>query len=201
MSTGKTAFVFVGYQNDYFAEDGILRSVIEESDRTRHVLDNTLELLSAVEDGEALLIQTPIFFTPDYSELVAPVGILKAIRDVQAFRSGSPGAKVIPQFEARGERILTVEGKRGLNAFSNTHLDKVLAERSIERVVLAGAVTSICIDSTGRAAHERGYRVTILSDCTASRTQTEQDFYCENIFPLYAEVTTSGELIQDLGEA
>ena len=86
-------------------------------------------------------------------------------------------------------------GKRGLNAFSNTRLDELLTERGIEHVVLAGAVTSICIDSTGRAAHERGYQVSVLSDCTASRTKMEQTFYCEQIFPLYAAVTDAKSLL------
>ncbi|RME36395.1 MAG: isochorismatase family protein, partial [Deltaproteobacteria bacterium] len=67
-----------------------------------------------------------------------------------------------------------------------------------EDVVLAGVVTSICIDSAGRAAHERGYRVHILEDATAGRTQTEQDFYCREIFPLYAEVLTADGLLERL---
>ncbi len=55
-------------------------------------------------------------------------------------------------------------------------------------------MTSICIDSTGRAAHERGYRVSVLKDCTAGRTDFEQDFYCDKVFPLYAQVIDSEEL-------
>ena len=123
--------------------------------------------------------------------MVDPVGILKVIKDVKAFKKGSHGAEVLDEFKVYGERISTVQGKRGLNAFSNTDLDSLLLERSITNIVLAGAVTSICIDSTGRAAHERGYRVSILSDCTASRSKMEQEFYCENIFPLYAQVIDS----------
>ena len=73
---------------------------------------------------------------------------------------------------------------------------KTLKRVGIEEVVVCGAVTSICIDSTGRAAHERGYRVTILSDCTASRTPYEQEFYCENIFPLYSKVLTAAEFLE-----
>ena len=64
--------------------------------------------------------------------------------------------------------------------------------------VLAGAVTSICIDSTGRSAHERGYGVTVLSDCTCGRTNFEQDFYIEQILPLYAQISTSEELLAEL---
>ena len=37
-----TAIILIGYQNDYFAEDGILTSVIEESAKTNKCLENTL---------------------------------------------------------------------------------------------------------------------------------------------------------------
>jgi nicotinamidase-related amidase len=195
MQPANTAIIFIGYQNDYFAENGILRGAIEESATTSEVLANSLALLEAVSKSDMTLIQTPIHFTPEYSELKNPVGILKVIRDVGAFQESQPGSAVIDTFAAYGDRIQTIAGKRGLNAFSNTQLDHTLISKGIENVVLAGAVTSICIDSTGRAAHERGYKVFVLEDCTAGRSNFEQTFYCENIFPLYAEMISSKDLI------
>ena len=192
------AIVFIGYQNDYFAGDGILRGVIEEPGRTTRVLANTLGLIKRLKDSAAMLVATPIIFTPDYSELVSPVGILKAIKDVGAFKAGTKGSETIPEFVAHGERIITVPGKRGLNAFSNTTLDEKLKEKGITDICLAGAVTSICIDSTGRAAFEKGYGVHILRDCTAGRTAVEENFYCDSIFPLYAEVLDSTDLLSRL---
>jgi len=196
MDLNRTAIIFVGYQNDYFADDGILRAVIEESDRTNRILENSLSIVDGLKNTECVMIQTPIIFTEDYSELVNPVGILKTIAEVKAFQAGTPGCDIIPQFREYGERIITVEGKRGLNAFASTELDDTLKKRGVDRVLVCGAVTSICIDSTGRAAHERGYQVGILSDCTASRTPYEQDFYCENVFPLYAEVLTAADFLK-----
>lgn len=63
---------------------------------------------------------------------------------------------------------------------------------------MARAVSSVCIDSTGRSAYELGYRVTVLSDCTVGRTSFEQEFYCEKIFPLYGEVIDHVELLRRL---
>jgi len=197
MHLSKTAIIFIGYQNDYFADDGILRGAIEESANTNSVLDNTLNLIAAVKDGPTTLIQTPIHFTDSYEELQNPVGILKVIQDVGAFQKGKPGSAVIKQFEQFEGRIQVVDGKRGLNAFSNTELERTLVQSGIENVVLAGAVTSICIDSTGRAAHERGYNVHVLEDCTAGRSNFEQSFYCENIFPLYANVLNSSDFLAE----
>lgn len=199
MNSKNSALILIGYQNDYFATDGILHDVIEESSRATGVLANTVELLTRVSSSEMLIVSTPIIFTPEYDELVEPVGILKMIKEVGAFNSGTKGSDTIPELTQFGSRILEVPGKRGLNAFSNTELDPLLKDRDIEYVVLAGVVTSICIDSTGRSAFELGYKVSVLSDCTSGRTVVEQDFFCDNIFPLYAEVLDHRQLLSRLG--
>jgi nicotinamidase-related amidase len=73
--------------------------------------------------------------------------------------------------------------------FLNTDLENILRENDIEEVVLAGCVCSICIDSTGRSAAEKGFKVTMLSDCISGRTMFEHNFYMEEVFPLYAKVS------------
>lgn len=201
MDSKQTALILIGYQNDYFAADGVLYRVIEESSRVNGTLANTVDLVKRLHPISLLVVTTPIVFTPDYNELVEPVGILKTIKELGAFKAGTEGVKTVPELLRFSERILEVPGKRGLNAFSNTDLDSLFRQRGITHVVLAGAVTSICVDSTGRSAYEQGYKVTILSDCTSGRTTFEQDFYCENVFPLYAEVIDHSQLLQRLGIA
>ena len=109
-------------------------------------------------------------------------------------RIGGPNASVthLPFFS---DRIQYVSGKVGFNGFSGTQLEQVLRDKSIARVLLAGMVTSLCIDSTGRAAYERGYSVTVLSDCTSSRTAAEQDFFCNTVFPLYGDVMRGDQVL------
>ena len=201
MSLEKTALILIGFQNDYFANDGILHSVIEESSRATGSLANTLSLLEHGGSRFGLVVSTPIHFTEDYSELEDPVGILATIRDVGAFKAGTRGAAVIDELAPYADLIREVPGKRGLNAFSNTDLDALLRAHDIEQIVLAGTVTSICIDSTGRSAAERGYKVVVLGDCTSGRTPFEQDFYCEHVFPLYANVIDHGTLLAGLEQA
>lgn len=190
----KTALVLIGYQNDYFAPEGALVGALEDAEWRVKMLGNTVKLIESLSATDALIISTPIVFTQNYEELVEPTGILQTIVDVGAFKDGENGAETISELSDFGDRILEIPGKRGLNAFSNTDLDETLKERGITDVVIAGVVTSICIDSTGRAAHERGYRVSVVKDCTAGRTDFEQDFYCDKVFPLYAKVIESREL-------
>lgn len=199
MKPNNTALILIGYQNDYFSSNGILHGVIEESARSNKTLVNTVNLLKRLMDTSVLFIATPIVFTPDYEELVDPIGILKVIKEVKAFQSGTPGVDTISELEPFQEKILEIPGKRGLNAFWGTPLQDVLQQNQITDVAIAGAVTSICIDSTARSAHEKGYQVSILSDCLSARTLTEQQFYCETIFPLYANVVTHTQLLDQLG--
>lgn len=196
MNSSKTALILIGFQKDYFSPDGVLYDVIKAS--SDKMLANTLGLLDRLLITPVSIISTPIFFTSDYSELVNPIGILKTIRDVSAFKKGAFGSETIGELARFDKRITVVEGKRGLNAFRDTELEKVLRDRGITDVVLAGVVTSICIDSTARSAFEAGFSVTVLSDCTVGRTDFEQDFYCKEIFPLYASVMDSGEWLDNL---
>lgn len=201
MNPQQTALILIGYQNDYFSPNGILHTVIEESSKVTNILANTVHLLEVLADMPVLIIATPIFFTPTYEELSDPVGILKIIKDVGAFQGNKSGSATIRELQPFQSKIVEVPGKRGLNAFGNTNLAELLKQNQITDVVLAGAVTSICIDSTGRSAHEQGFNVTILSDCTSARTTFEQSFYCENIFPLYANVITHEALLKQFAVA
>jgi len=188
------ALILIGFQNDYFSPDGILHGVIENGIEQTAVLTNTLLLLENVGDKFGLVISTPIVFTSDYQELVDPVGVLKTIKDEGAFKADSFGGATIKELDRFSSIIRQVPGKKGLNAFSETELAKILNEHYVKRVYLAGVITSLCIDSTARSAVDNNFKVTVLEDCTYGRSKFEQSFYCENIFPLYADVSQSSEL-------
>ena len=60
----KTAVVLIGYQKDYFADDGRLVGALE-GDWRRTMLENTNRLLDGLQNTAATVISTPIQFTPD----------------------------------------------------------------------------------------------------------------------------------------
>lgn len=198
MEAARTALLLVGFQNDFFAADGAFRDSIDGAAVVPRALRTTLRLLHALAPSDVAMVATPIRFTATYEELRHPVGILAAIRDAGAFRLGHPGAETIDELRRMGDRVVEVGGKRGFDAFVNTELDALLRARGIRDVVLAGGITSLCVDSTGRSAYERGYRVTVLSDCTVARTPFEQRFFCDSIFPTYADVLDADAVIEQL---
>ena len=200
MEPNNTALILIGFQNDYFSENGILRGFLENEKRTDDVLSRTASLIDSLKSTDVSIFSTPIIFSSDYSEILQSDGILSAIKDVNAFKKGTTGAETVDEIKAFGDRIIEIPGKRGLNAFMQTDLENALAKNEIKNVIFAGAVTSICVDSTARAAYEFGYRVTILGDCTVGRTDAEQDFFCGVVFPTYSTVCDSKTIVNQLAK-
>ena len=54
------------------------------------------------------------------------------------------------------------------DGFLGTNLEYLLRARDIRTVVVAGATTNVCVESTARAAHMRDFHLFVVSDCCAS---------------------------------
>jgi nicotinamidase-related amidase len=55
------------------------------------------------------------------------------------------------------------------NSFRETNLLEMLKEWGIERVVIAGMMTHMCVDATARAAADLGFKVIVAEDACATR--------------------------------
>ncbi len=85
--------------------------------------------------------------------------------------------------------------KRGWNAFYGTELDLELRRRKITGIVLAGISTSIGVESAARAANERGYELTIVTDAVTDTSERAHRNSLEVIFPRIAELATTEEVL------
>lgn len=89
---------------------------------------------------------------------------------------GRPGGLFDPEAEAfqlapqaaaaAGETIID---KPLPNAFAQTALHDALSATGRKSLILAGFMTHMCVSSTARAALDLGYRITVLSDASATR--------------------------------
>lgn len=198
----KTALLLVGLQNEWFHPEGALKGLIEGQAANRGTLENTLNAARAAAKTETLVVLSPTVFQPGYPELVEPVGVLASIKDAGAFQAGMVGSAYVDEAMAMiedAQRSLQLPGKHGLNSFNGTQLEKDLRAAGITDIVLAGVVTSLCVDTNARTAYELGFRVHVLEDCIAGRTEIEDKIYCEEIFPMYANVLSSAEFMEAIG--
>lgn len=119
------------------------------------------------------------------------------------FIPGSEGVKthasVAPQDD---ERIFQ---KHFPNSFRDTALLETLRADGVERLVICGAMSHMCIDATTRAAFDLGFSCTVVSDACATRdlqfrgrTVPAPDVHAAFMAALavpYASIVTSAEQI------
>ena len=84
--------------------------------------------------------------------------------------SGSDIHDAVAHFE--GEPIVY---KHYPNSFRETNLLEMLHGWGIERVVITGMMTHMCVDATARAAADLGFKVIIAEDACATRDLTYGD--------------------------
>ncbi len=83
------------------------------------------------------------------------------------FLPETPGVAIHDQVKPmRGEVIIT---KHFPNSFRETELAAVLKKAKIERLVICGAMSHMCIDATTRAAADLGYECVVIHDACATR--------------------------------
>jgi nicotinamidase-related amidase len=75
---------------------------------------------------------------------------------------GGPGWAIHPDIAPRQDEL--VVHKRECDAFYDTQLDRELRARGVHRLVVCGAMTQYCIDTTCRRAFSLGYDVTLVAD-------------------------------------
>jgi nicotinamidase-related amidase len=94
------------------------------------------------------------------------------------------------------------------NSFRETGLLEHLRDAEISRLVIAGMMTHMCIDTTTRAAADLGFACSLAYDASATRTlsfngvkvsaESVQTAYLAALNGLFAKVLTTSELCADL---
>ena len=75
-------------------------------------------------------------------------------------------------------------------------LPELLSERGIDTVLIAGVLTNICCESSARGAADSGYKVVMVADACAARTDEEHRSALYNVLRNFGDVRMSDDLIE-----
>ena len=89
------------------------------------------------------------------------------------FRPGQPGNALRPGFEPQGDEPLVTKSVNA--AFIGTDLDLRLRRLGVERVVLFGLTTDMCVSTSARVAANLGYETLVVGDATAAFDVVDAD--------------------------
>lgn len=144
----KQALLIIDVQNDYF-EGGAM------------TLAGPDQALSQINRLETYFVEQSL-----------PVIYIQHINPPEAtfFRPNTSGVELHAGLKRQAHAIVIPKNKP--NSFLNTSLEDTLKTLEIEQLVITGMMTHMCIDSSTRAAAERGYQPILIADATATRDLT-----------------------------
>ena len=141
-----TGLIIVDVQNDYFRGGAMELVGMEDA------ASQSRKLLDAFRTS-----QLPIFH----------VQHLSTRPGAGFFVPGTPGCEIHASMQPlAGEALVT---KHYPSAFRETDLLQLLQMSDIDELVVCGAMSHMCIDTTVRAAFDLGYRCHLAADACATR--------------------------------
>jgi ureidoacrylate peracid hydrolase len=71
------------------------------------------------------------------------------------------------------------------NAFHGTRLETYLRTEGVETLVVCGFMSNVCVSSTVRGAHERGFNIVMAEDASASYDKAMHEALCRTVEYIY----------------
>jgi nicotinamidase-related amidase len=127
-----------------------------------------MELHNMKEASENAALLLSLFRNRNWPVVHVQHIALKA--DASFFVSGSIGAEIHSSVLPLQNELIVQ--KNYPNSFRNTNLLELLKAKEIDELVICGAMSHMCIDSTTRAACDLGFTVTLIHDACATRDIT-----------------------------
>ncbi|MGB9128893.1 MAG: cysteine hydrolase [Thiobacillus sp.] len=186
MNPKQTAVVLIELQNDFLSEGGKLYPLMKPVLEAQNVIGNLKQLIHDARAQGMLIVHAPIQFSPDYREMGhSPYGIMQIVKNAGALVRDTWGTEIAPVFE-RHDSDVVIEGKSSIDAFAGTSLDFVLRSHGITHIALAGQLTNVCVESTMRAAYDKGYHVFGITDASATVGLEEYRNAVQNNWPMFS---------------
>lgn len=144
-----------------------------------HVLDSLRELLGAARAAGRLVVHAREWHRADLGDFEGHKLPVHCVRD-------GFDALPFPGFEeAPGEPVVH---KRRYSAFFATELALLLREQAVERLVVGGVKTNVCIRATVQDAFAHGFRPTVVRGTVNSNRPHLHDASLEDIARYFGDV-------------
>lgn len=170
----KEALLIIDVQNDYF-EGGAC-----ELYKPREAEDCIIELIS-----ESRWLGRPVI----YIQHINPPTDSFLLED-------TPGAEISDRIKPLPEDIVIM--KQYPNSFLETELNDCLRSLGVEKLIVCGMMTHMCIDTTVRAAMDQGYSVAVAAKGCATKdlelngetipAETVQKTFLASLAGIFAEL-------------
>ena len=178
-----TAVVVIDPQNDVLSEKGVSWDLVRESIKENKTIENIERIFKAAKQNEFEVFISPHYYYPtDYAWKFTGT-IEKMMLKVKEFdRKGAltldgfigSGADWLDRYKPFIEdgKTIVVSPHKAYGPQTND-LVLQLRKRNISKIILAGMLANICVESHLRDLIEQGFEVLVVKDATAAPRHPE----------------------------
>ena len=192
----RSALVLIEYQNEWLGKDSKLEFLMKDKNQFESSKVNSKKVLEYARSIGLNIIHVPLIVSDDYKEFgqnYAQLGLRAVIQKVQTWKGKSKNfhKNFLPK---DGEFI--VSGRIATSGFAGSNLDAILKNNKIENLFLIGYATNVCVESTFREAHDKGYNTYVISDAVSAFTREQKTFFEKNIVHHYGDILNTQEFLK-----
>ena len=170
-------------------------ATVGSNEECRRVVPRVNEVAAAVRraGGTVAWVRSHMPVMPKH--LVAILGARLAAQYFMDGQPGGDGTALWHELHASPDDLVAV--KSGASAFfpGKCNLKEQLDPLGVDTLLIAGAVTNICCESSARDAVELEYRVILVSDALSGHAHGLHEATLATFYRIFGDVRPSGEII------
>ena len=189
------ALILIECQNEWLSPKGKLQRLIEDKEMFDLSIKNIDKALQYARSLKIPVVHVGLRFQEGYPELAnGKSGLNKAIPTFETFSLNQFGSQFFELFKPiEGEFVVT--GRTGASGFAGSNLDIWLRNNKIEDIYLAGYATHVCVESTMREAHDKGYNPILLEDATSAFNNQQLNYVIKEIVHHFGEHLSTEKIL------
>lgn len=209
-----TAIVITDPQNDFLRSDGVAWPIVKESVKENNTITNMVTVFKLAEEHGMKVFISPHYFYPTDKEWKFNGALEKFMHSKDMYkREGQldmknfedSGADFLDKFKpylTKGNIVLCNPHK--IYGPQTTDLSLQLRKHNIQKVLMAGMSTNLCLESHTRHLLEEGFEVGVIADASASAKVPGMDTFqaaLMNLRLITSHVFTTEEFGKELKSA
>jgi ureidoacrylate peracid hydrolase len=191
----RTALVVIDMQNAFLTP-----GAPSEAPVARDIVPNVNRLVRAVRAAGGVVAWTQGTFKPTGPDswplfFDTMVNAAQSAAILDALTEGRPGHALWPELDAQADDICV--RKKRYSAFfpGSCPLPELLRARGIDTVVIAGTLTNVCCEASARDAMMADFRVVMVSDANAARSDAEHLGTLATVIQFFGDVRKTDEVV------
>ena len=179
------ALILIDIQNDYFPEGKMeVKDALPASENAKKILETCRkQVIPCIHIQHISVHEGATFFLPN------TIGV---------------------NFHSNVEPIENeiIIQKNYPNSFRDTNLEKYLKTRGINKLIICGMMSQMCVDATTRAAFDKGYQCIVAHDACAARSLSFENLeiphnhvhgsFMAALGAVYANIATTNTIISQI---